>query len=330
MLLLDAFLQCSSSASGPFADFANFSVVDPTFDLQDFLRMPSPPYVDASLAHFPTGDTQTSGGATAALAVLLAKMSHYEAQLREQPESKLDTYPIGDALLLPARLCEILFDYGHESPTDAGPRQDPTNLLLTLSCHINVLRIYSSVFDYMGAQLSQMAKEQESAPQDEVADAAVHRTKRRRTYRRRFHVSPASSAAESLSLSQLHTICLCSICHPVEKAVSILLGTIRDAEDILKLPAELRIGGVSACDHVCEPAISGEEPPSASSRRIIRKSSEEGMVLFKEGLTNERMYMVVERLANEARGKVRKVKLLLHDLFQSHAHLPGVDIDQSS
>lgn len=321
-------LLTDASRRGRIPGITDFNM-DGKFDIQEFLRVPPPSHLNLAMDSFPIGDQKP--GAIVDLAVLLAKMSHYEASLHEKPMSELDNYPIGDALFLSARFCDILSEYGHSPPLNASSssstsRQDPIKLLLTLSCYMNLLRIYSSTFDYMGKHLSQMAKQHArdyQAPSSDSGMAASNGS--RRMYAHRFH-APTTDIYRyrDLRLIQLHSVCLCAAWDPVKKAASMLLASLGDAEEILQLPLAVRI--VPSARLSRDGSLSGDESTSGSNQEAPDDDDAKGTVMFKEGLTNERMYSVVTKLASDVRDKVKKVKHLLQDLSNTHINLLESDL----
>lgn len=320
-----------SLISGPdqVPGITNFNMDDES-DIQEFLRMPSPSHAGLAMDTFQMKDQKP--GATVDLAVLLAKMSQYEASLREKSVGELDDYPIGDALFLPARFCSILSEYGHTPPMEASSssatsRQDPTKLLLTLSCYISLLRIYSSIFDYMGKHLLKMAEDHARNHIGQSSDAGMDASTGRRTmYSHHFHAPSADiHTYRDLRLSQLRTMCLCGAWDPVKKAASMLLASLGDVEEILQLPLAVRI--IASASPVSDSSSSGDRSMSESAQEANRDDDVKGTVLFKEGLTNERLYSVVTKLASDVRDKVKVVKQLLQDLSKTHTSLLELEIN---
>lgn len=310
----------SVSPTGRISRIADFDTSD-AFDVEELFGMPFPPHLDSAAESRVIRDQKP--GAIVDLAELLAKVSRYEGMLQENLATDFDDLPIGEALFLSARFCEILSSYGHSPPIDdsSSPvhlRQDPTKLLLTLSCHLNLLRIYSSIFQHMGEHLSTLLDRNAGENHPNLAQAEpTDESGPKRSYARHFHaLSGGSYGYRDLRLSQLRTVCLCATWDPVRKVTSILLDSLRDAEEILLLPAAVRIAGSLGT----RPVVSspGDENAPGLSQISVLDANAERPALFKEGLTNERMYTVVEKLANDVRGKVEKVKQLLED--PRHAH----------
>ncbi|CAN8095957.1 unnamed protein product [Discula destructiva] len=331
---LNTHLSVSSASSGGVSavDYTQFAptshcCLDVPFNGLDIEAFRNKPPLD--FAHGPMNDSLmftgldldldlnvgfTANGKPSAMAdltSLLARMSQYEASLSKVPSCELGKYPIGDAIFLPEQFCGILSAHIHHRASEqqrqeqrtgpavvshaAGPtsaQHDPPTLLLTLCCYMTLLRIYSAVFRHLRRHLTQLAGQQRSQAT---------------SLRRDPFDSGVMYVYRGLRLDQLqHT----AVWGPAQEAVSILLGSLGDAERLLRLPPDVRI--VTACP--------GKSQSGESSWRWSpspTEGEEAGtMVLFDDGFTNERLYLVVVRLANELRDQVDGVKALLKELCE--------------
>ncbi|KAE8389871.1 hypothetical protein BDV23DRAFT_183949 [Aspergillus alliaceus] len=216
------------------------------------------------------------------LSALLAKMSHYETQLARLYDSKLDSYPIGDALFLSQHFYAILADSGQ---LDASSDLDMPTRLLTLSCYIMLTRIYFAIFTYLHEHLSRLPD----------ARCSTHRLAR----------SSDPSVADmhayrGLRLGQLQPMCVCTGWEPamrIKKAVSMLLDSLGNAERALVLPPTVGVLHTPGAQ-----GITGDKMPLF----------EEGVMA---GLTNGRLQKKLREQERELRGKVEEVDDLLDGLL---------------
>jgi hypothetical protein len=227
------------------------------------------------------------------LSTLLSKMAHYEAQLADLDGSKLENYPIGDALFLSKRFHAVLTDQSHIPTIDASSDLDMPTRLLTLSCYITQTRIYSAVFAYL--------REHISKPSNPCsAHGPTHSPH-----------SPHSSMADinayqGLRLGQLQTTCMCIGFETVmrtKRAVSMLLDALNDIEQALGMPRSFR-------------AVQ-----SQVSREMSQGVTVDTVPLFDEsvmvGLENGRWQKKIREEERQLCDKVEDVDYLLRSLLAS-------------
>jgi hypothetical protein len=275
-------------------------------DFADFLDragpFPSSPYtIDPGLAPEMDMDMGVSMDTLAGerpnllvdLSTLLSKMAHYEAQLAGLDGSKLENYPIGDALFLSKRFHAILTDQSHLPTIDASSDLDMPTRLLTLSCYITQTRIYSAVFAFLRAHISK--------PSDPCsAHGSTHSPH-----------SPHSlmadiNAYQGLRLGQLQTTCMCvgfETAMRTKRAVSMLLDALNDIERALGLPGSFR-------------AVQ-----SQMSREMSQGVMVDTVPLFDEsvmaGLENGRWQKKIREEERQLCDKVEDVDYLLRSLLAS-------------
>lgn len=101
-----------------------------------------------------------------------------------------------------------------------------------------------------------------------------------------------------------------------------VLASLGDAEEVLQLPLLVRIIASGR-----DGSSSGETSTSGCAHEALYDNDAKATVLFKEGLTNERLYVVVTKLTGDGRDKVKVVKQLLQDLSKTHTSLLELDIN---
>ncbi|KAF2656379.1 hypothetical protein K491DRAFT_715452 [Lophiostoma macrostomum CBS 122681] len=157
------------------------------------------------------------------LANILAEMYHYEQQLSRIATVSLPDYPIGDALYFSLRLYQILTPdpvsrHGRTLSTIGMP-----TVLLILSSLVTLMRIYSNITGYLSTSLLNGLKDRE------------------------HHNRPADIGAyRGMRLAEVHKVCLCSSGGLAKSAVSRLLKTLADIEDLLDLPSGARATAIAS------------------------------------------------------------------------------------
>ncbi|OGE54824.1 hypothetical protein PENARI_c005G09155 [Penicillium arizonense] len=272
-------------------------------DLAGFLDSagpcPSPPYtIDPDLALQLDMDKRASMDPLAGerpnllvdLSTLLSKMAHYETQLADLDGSKLENYPIGDALFLSKRFYAIITDHSHLPTINVSSDLDMPSRLLTLSCYITQTRIYSAVFAYLREHLSK--------PSD---PCSAHRPTH-------FPHSLMAdiNAYQGLRLGQLQTSCMCvgfETAMRTKRAVSMLLDALNDIERALGLPGTFRAA------------------QSQVSREMSQGTTVDTVPLFDEsvmtGLENGRWQKKIREEERQLCDKVEDVDYLLRSLLAS-------------
>ncbi|RDW59234.1 hypothetical protein BP5796_12158 [Coleophoma crateriformis] len=230
------------------------------------------------------------------LTALLSKMSPYEHQLSKLSGGEFDNYPIGDALFLSQRFYNTLSDYGRISRLDSSSHLDIPTMLLRLSCYMTLTRIYSSIFGYLHDHLSQL---RDLRP--------VHSAHEASRLAQPFKADV--QAFRGLRFSQLRPICLCASWDPAKKAMSMLLGSLADAEGVLGLPPDVRV--VTPL----RPEVYGDGPMSPKENGDELPGLLEGGLMV--ALTNGRLYKTVKEQASELREKVKMVGDLLDGITRS-------------
>ncbi|RDW63792.1 hypothetical protein BP6252_11337 [Coleophoma cylindrospora] len=266
-----------------------------TFDFGDFLLSP-PETILTDLDMDIEMLAVDKPDPVADLTALLSKMSPYEHQLSKLSGGEFDNYPIGDALFLSQRFYNTLSDYGRISRLDSSSHLDIPTMLLRLSCYMTLTRIYSSIFGYLHDHLSQL---RDLRPAHSAHDAS-----------RLAHPFKADvQAFRGLRFSQLRPICLCASWDPAKKAISMLLGSLADAEGVLGLPLDVRVVTPLRAEGYGEGPMSPKE--NAGEIPVLL---EEGLMV---ALTNGRLYKTVKEQASELRGKVKQVGDLLEGIARS-------------
>jgi hypothetical protein len=273
----------------------------PQLETNNFSRSES-----ESLSHldpFHTGDTP---GPTMALTSLLADMSQTETRLSKLTESELGNYPIGEVLYLCSSFHSIITESSSSSGHLIGP-PDPSVSLLIICCHMSLLRIYSSVFDHLLRDMSDRQQEQPLAGQQRPHSNHIHRHHLSQTSndsRGKKHKTPVS---RGLSLDQLQSQCLCTTWSPTRKAVSMLVGSFREVEEVLQLPSDLLVTGETAADAPGTvdgfgTSLQGSEgKPAMSSEGNTKGSS----VFYWGELIDGQLYNVVRTLVGNLGNKVQ-------------------------
>ncbi|OJJ97690.1 hypothetical protein ASPACDRAFT_45787 [Aspergillus aculeatus ATCC 16872] len=268
---------------------------------------------------------------------LLAKMSHYEAQISQSSRASsasvsqdhqkhgggdaLDNYPIGDALFLSRGFYKVVS--AHRG-TEGGEAEDEPNRfaasateplswtsafdiptkLLTLSCYLVLTRIYTAIFTDLYDQLSQLS----------AMHCSSHPT-------RQPSLDPFLEDADmylGLRLGELQPTCGC-VDTPVRetatrarKAVAILLGSLEETEAALELP-----DGVSIlANH------KGVTRESGMERSMVHAWEENGAGVSPQGaimgLTNEHLYQTMRKQGSHLRSKIDEVEHLLRELLNMY------------
>jgi hypothetical protein len=221
---------------------------------------------------------------------VLTEMSSYEGRLSKLSGSMFHDYPIGDAIFLSHRFYDILLDNKATTSTNSASRMSTPTFLLSISCFITLGRIYSAIFDHLREYILQMPELQSTQHYANFAHPSLGADIR--LYR-------------GLKLRQLQPICLCSSWDPVKKAVSMLLDTLRSAEGLLGLPADLRI--------VEPPGTEGQnEQASVADTKDASKipfADEDCVDLFAHGS----LHKTVKRQAVQLRGKIKAAQQLLNE-----------------
>ncbi|KAF3484358.1 uncharacterized protein GIQ15_03682 [Arthroderma uncinatum] len=294
-------LQPSSLFSGTDELSASPEMSDYTFDVgayfdaQDFL-LPQPYPTPIDMVMDIDELAAEKPGPLVDLTALLAKMSHYESQLSKLAGGDLDNYPIGDALFLSQRFYTILTEHDNVHCITSSSHLDMPTKLLTLSCYMTLTRVYSSVFGYLHERLSQL-------PEAHFAHDS-----------RRHSASSLIDmhAYRGLRLGQIQPICACAgreSATRVKKAVSMLLGSLGGAEEMLGLPSDVRVTASIQVE-----AHAGKGMSSLSGHCDERIAQPEDGLLV--GLTNSRLRETVREQAGELRGKVDEVDDILKGLFE--------------
>lgn len=222
--------------------------------------------------------------------VLLNEMSSYEGRLSKLSGSMFYYYPIGDAIFLSHRFYDLLLDNNRNTSPDPTSRMGTPSFLLSVSCFITLARIYSAIFDHLCEYILQLPELQsaqhfaDSSHPPLGADIHLYR---------------------GLKLCQLQPICLCSSWDPVKKAVSMLLDTLRSAEGLLGLPADLRI---------VDPL--GTEGQIKQTWATDTKSTEKTALAEEDSadlLDHGSLYKTVKKQAMQLRGKIKAAHNLLQE-----------------
>lgn len=234
-----------------------------------------------------------------ALTTLLAEMHSYNNQLSVLHGIELNDYPIGDALFLAQRfgaiLTELHLSSSYSSPTPSPrhhatgqrPHIDMTTMLLMLSCHMTLTRIYSTVFSDLQSHLSHMPPSgSPPQPRPHTLDMQAYRGLR---------LGELQAWTDSQWVTTTWT----------KKAVATLLEALDVAEGILELPADVRAGAAITADRDASPA-------SCSSGKTIEDSTatlldEDLMVSLTQGSMSE----IMGDSARELRAKIEAVVNLL-------------------
>ncbi|RAH73846.1 Zn(II)2Cys6 transcription factor domain-containing protein [Aspergillus aculeatinus CBS 121060] len=268
---------------------------------------------------------------------LLAKMSHYEAQISQSSRASsasmsqdyqqhgggdaLDNYPIGDALFLSRGFYKVVsahrgteggeaedepkrFAASAAEPLPSTTAFDIPTKLLTLSCYLVLTRIYTAIFTDLYDQLSQLS----------AMHCSSHPT-------RQPSLDPFLEDADmylGLRLGELQPTCGC-VDTPVRetatrarKAVAILLGSLEETEAALELP-----DGVSIlANH------KGVTRESGTERSRVHVEEEDGAGVSPQGaimgLTNEHLYQTMRKQGSHLRSKIDEVEHLLRELLNMY------------
>ena len=236
--------------------------------------------------------------------VLLTEMSSYESRLSKISGSMFHDYPIGDAIFLSHRFYDILLDNNNNnnnrntfsSPTS---RISTPDFLLSSSCFVTLVRIYSIIFDHLREYILQRPEMRSpqafTEPPHSSLGADIH------LYR-------------GLKLLQLQPICFCSGWDPVKKAVSMLLDTLRSAEGLLGLPADSRI---------VDPP--GTESQNEQTSPIDTNGTENTALVEEDSFdlsAHDSLYKMVRKQAVQLRAKIKTTHNLLEELCKHGSSPP--------
>ncbi|KAG6365510.1 hypothetical protein INS49_007121 [Diaporthe citri] len=263
-------------------------------EAQDLLLGPkhAPPIAAAPTTMEDAMDTDTTisnpAGSLLELAALVSSLSQYENDLSALPAyspSEIDNFPIGDALSLSQRFLSAIL---HDHQDDPSARDMPL-ILLTLTCYMKLMRVYSSVFDYLHDHLKYLLAANETYHSPRLAPWDIN-------------------AYRGLRLSQLRPICLCAGWAPIRKAVSLMLGLLGRVEGVLGLPADVRVAAIHQAD-------AGGKGCEASSFQGSVINDGERAILFEgslmNSLTDRRLYKSVEEHTGQLKEKVSNVEAML-------------------